>query len=448
MRNSTLTIQRLLNTRLYAGAALAALALSGCESDFLEYSDPDIIEDVNSASGAIALRNGVIQRFTTVTNGQQGPDALFVYSGLLADEWISGDTFEQRNQADKRAIPEENTFLFTPFLNLHRVRTQGQQAVRALRTYAPTPNSNIGLMFALTAFVENFAGEIYCNGIPFSEVDEQGVPIPGTDQAVTVDSAFRRAVASADSALKYLEGDAGPTVENLARVVWARALLNQNLFDSAATVAAAVPADFTYAVYHSDPTTDNQIWSLNRGARRYVIADNEGGNGLPFVSAADPRLPTAAGDPLPPTAFDSQTPFVALTLYGQFDSLIVASGLEAQLIVAEAALRAGDAATWLDILNDLRAARPDLALPALADPGTDAGRVDLMFYERAFWMFSTGHRLGDLRRLVRQYGRNAEDVFPTGAFHKGDNYGPDVNLVIPFDERNNQSYQGCTNRAA
>lgn len=448
MRNGTLTIQRLLNPRLYAGAALAALALSGCENDFLEYSDPDIIQDVNSASGALALVTGVIERFTVVTNGQQGPDALNVYSGLLADEWTSGDTFEQRNQADKRAIPEENTFLFSPFLNLHRVRTQGQQAIRALRTYAPEPNSTIGLMFALTAFVENFAGEIYCNGIPFAELDEQGLPLPGTDNPVTVDSAFQRAVASADSALKYIGGDLGPTVEGLARVVWARALLNLNLTDSAAAVAAAVPLDFSYAVYHSDPTTDNQIWSLNRGARRYVVSDNEGGNGLPFVSAADPRVPTASGAPLPPLAFDSQTPFVSLTLYGQFDSVVVASGLEAQLIVAEAALRSGDVPTWLAILNDLRAARPELALPALADPGTDAARVDLMFYERAFWMFSTGHRLGDLRRLIRQYGRGAEDVFPTGAFHKGDNYGPDLNLVIPFDERNNPNYTGCINRAA
>ena len=31
--------------------------------------------------------------------------------------------------------------------------------------------------------------------------------------------------------------------------------------------------------------------------------------------------------------------------------------------------------------------------------------MDLLFSERAFWMFATGHRLGDMRRLIRQYGR-------------------------------------------
>ncbi|HET9513156.1 MAG TPA: hypothetical protein VFO95_04440, partial [Gemmatimonadales bacterium] len=318
MRISTLTLQRLLNTRLYAGAALAALALSGCESDFLEYSDPDIIEEANSASGAIALRNGVVQRFTNMTNGVQGPDALFVFSGLLADEWRSGDTFEQRNQADKRDTPEENTFLDDHFLNLHRVRTQGQQAIRALQQFAPSPNSNIGLMYALTAFVENFAGEIYCNGIPFPDLDEAGIVISGSDNPVSVDSAFQRAITSANLALDFVEGAAGPSIENLARVVWARALLNLNLTDSAAAVASTVPTDFVYQVFHSVNTTNNQIWALNLGARRYVVGDLEGGNGLPFLTAADPRVVAQSGDPHPPTAFDSQTPFVALLNYGQF----------------------------------------------------------------------------------------------------------------------------------
>jgi hypothetical protein len=310
-------------------------------------------------------------------------------------------------------------------------------------------------MFALTAFVENFAGEIYCNGIPFPDLDEAGNVIAGSDNPISVDSAFHRAAASADSALKYLEGTGGPTVESLARVVWARALLNLNLPDSAAVIAGPVPTDFAYQVFHSVNSTTNQIWALNLGARRYVVGDLEGGNGLPFLTAADPRVVAESGDPHPPTAFDSQTPFVALLNYGQFDPVTVASGLEARLIEAEAALRGGDAVTWLTILNDLRLSFDTDTVTAgvqpmvpLVDPVVEADRVDLMFYERAFWMFSTGHRLGDLRRLIRQYGRGSEEVFPTGAFHKGDNYGPDVNLPIPFDERNNPNFTGCTNRAA
>ena len=82
-------------------------------------------------------------------------------------------------------------------------------------------------------------------------------------------------------------------------------------------------------------------------------------------------------------------------------------------------------------------------------PGTAAGMEDLHFRERAFWLFSTGHRLGDMRRLIRQYGRGSETVFPTGPFWKaGATYGVDVNIPVPFDEQNNPEFQSCIDRTA
>ncbi len=79
---------------------------------------------------------------------------------------------------------------------------------------------------------------------------------------------------------------------------------------------------------------------------------------------------------------------------------------------------------------------------------TQAQRVDFHFAERAFWLWGTGHRLGDLRRLVRQYGRDSESVFPTGAYFKGGNYGTDVNFPIPLEEDNNPNSSGCLDRSA
>jgi len=70
-----------------------------------------------------------------------------------------------------------------------------------------------------------------------------------------------------------------------------------------------------------------------------------------------------------------------------------------------------------------------------------------MFRERAFWMYLTGHRLGDLRRLVRQYGRGEESVYPTGAYHKqGLTRGGQAALRVPQPEENNPKYQpaACT----
>ena len=128
---------------------------------------------------------------------------------------------------------------------------------------------------------------------------------------------------------------------------------------------------------------------------------------------------------------------------------VLANGTEARLIEAEATLRAGDAATWLSTLNGLRATQISPALAPLVDPGTANARIDLQFRERAFWLFATGHRLGDLRRLVRQYGRPTETVFPTGAYRAGRVCGPDVNIAMPnVSETRNPNYKGCLDRNA
>ena len=100
----------------------------------------------------------------------------------------------------------------------------------------------------------------------------------------------------------------------------------------------------------------------------------------------------------------------------------------------------------LATLSALRAPVPGLA--PLADPGPAAAREDLLFRERAFWLFATGHRLGDLRRLVRQYGRDASAVFPVGSFIKGGTFGDDVNFPVSQAERNNPEFHGCLNRDA
>jgi hypothetical protein len=427
-------------SRLTARVVAVGLLL-GCDG-VLEVTDPDIILDANSAAGAIALKNGVSLRLAQATSGGE----FFVYSGLLADEWISGDTFEQRNSADQRNIAVSNSFLAPDFRSLNRVRNQAQAAIVALRKFAPTPTANVGMMFAMLAFAENQIGETYCNGIPFSETDGPNIIF---GKALPYDSAFARAVLHADSAMAFVTGTDGPRVTDFAKVIKGRALLNRGAFAGAAAAVTGVATSFKFEVSHSELTNNNQIWALNNSASRYVVADREGGNGLDFVSAKDPRLPTAKPKP---KAFDSSTDFIQQEIYGRNSSVTIASGIEAILIRAEAALAAGDDAGWLAALNQARATRTDL--PALTDPGSADARIDLTFRERAFWMFSTGHRLGDLRRLIRQYGRAANTVFPTGTHFKGPSYGTDVNFPISFEELNNpeaggtQTTSTCVDRVA
>jgi len=190
------------------------------------------------------------------------------------------------------------------------------------------------------------------------------------------------------------------------------------------------------------------------------MVDREGTNGLDFISANDPRLPRATGTVIPSDLiFDSAFPLF-VTRQGMWASttpVSIATGIEARLIEAEAALRAGQTATWLTAINALRvntalypAAQSGFTrgpnLTAIADTfANDTSRIMTHFRERAFWMFGTGHRLSDLRRLVRQYNRPADSVYPIGAYYKGGLYGTAYVMSVPFEEVNNPSFTQCTN---
>ncbi len=176
--------------------------------------------------------------------------------------------------------------------------------------------------------------------------------------------------------------------------------------------------------------------------------DTEGTNGLNFLSASDSRIPFQdTGGP----GFDGQTESIVQLKYPNRDSSIpIATGIEARLIEAEAALQNNDLTTFRAKLNAARAQFTGVnPLPAdSVTSATPAQRVDLLFRERAFDLWLTSHRLGDMRRLIRQYQRGSETVFPTGRYKDGTPYGPDVNFPVPEAEQNNPKFHGCLDRNA
>lgn len=448
--------------RRAAGLAAAAALVLGCDAGVLEVNDPDIVLDANSAAGARALRNGVFLRLAQAVNGTQGPDALFVFSGLMADEWRSGDTFVQRNNQDQRIFQPENTFNAGPSRSLNRLRTEAARAIAAFRTYLPDSTSAIASMFSMIGYAEALMGELYCDGTPLSGLE--GTTIVYGDP-ITNDSLFRLAINNADSALAQLAlSPAFDTVavrrwSALANVVKGRALVDLGQFTAAAAAVATVPTTFKFYSHHSLTTTNNQVWALNNNARRYTMTNGrEGGVGIDFVTPNDPRLPRRVGGGV---VFDTSIPMtlVRQAIYGQFDSLPVATGVEARLIEAEAQLQpGGNPAAWLTTINALRTdstlypvMNSEFAsivrgpkLTALADSGVR--NVDVHFRERAFWMFSTGHRLGDMRRLLRQYGFTETQVYPNGAYIKGGTYSDAIQMPVPFDETNNPKFTACLDR--
>jgi hypothetical protein len=443
---------------------LAATApLGGC-SDILSTTDPDIILEANSASAALALKNGVLLRLAQALNGVQGPDAFFVYSGLVTDEWRSGDTFVQRNNQDQRIWWPENTFNADPYRRLNRVRIEGKTAIKGLRQYLPDSLYLVGRMFALAGYVEALIGENYCNGSPLSELNGTTIVF---GQPLSNDSVLGLAIANADSALAQaalaLPGDSilARKVTRLAAVVKGRALLDRGQFAAAAAAVAGVPDTFRYQITHSVNANTNQIFALNNSARRYTMVDTEGVVGLNYISANDPRLPRATGTVASTDLiFDSAYPLF-VTRQGIWNStaaVSIVTGVEAKLIEAEALLQASNTGGWLAAINTLRqnaALYPPIqtgftrgaTLTAIADTfANNTSRMKTHFRERAFWMFSTGHRLGDMRRMVRQYAYPADSIYPRGTYYKGGAFGTALMLPVPFEEINNPNFTQCTNQ--
>ncbi|MBX6330595.1 MAG: hypothetical protein IRY91_01975 [Gemmatimonadaceae bacterium] len=475
--------------RLAATMALAAagvLAVTACNvSNLLDVETPNVISpgDVQSAAGADAVRLGAIARLNAATSGgSSSSEGLFLLSGLFADEWSNGDSFIDRWQVDGRVITPQNSFLTDVNRMLHRARLSATQAVQLLEQYKPTGAvADVAEMYFIEAYVENLVGEHYCNGLVFSTV------VNGTEQygsPTTTTAAFEMALAHADSGLALITGStpADVKVRNALQVTRGRILLNLNRPADAAAAVAGVPTAFQYLNLHSQTTNDNAMWTYNTIARRYSVGDREGGTGLDFATAKDPRVPVCLGSDAACKAIgvprstrdDGTTPLYVQMIWTTRDAPVaISDGIEARLIEAEAQLNGAVAGDWLATLNALRTdgmfdTQPSDTNPAvtdtlwhagsggvaglkpLSDPGTAAARVDLLFRERAFWLFGRGHRVGDLRRLIRQYGRQPESVFPTGDWRSGSPYGTQVAFPVPQAEQNNPNVagQGCMNNDA
>lgn len=446
--------------RIFRSAALSTLAagvvaVSACSpTDILDVTDPDIINpaDVQSAAGANAVRLGALARLTTATSGS---GEFFMLSGMFADEYINGDSFIARQEIDQRIITVQNNFLTDANRDLHRARLSGEQAVELLTEFSPNaPGWHVAEMYFVQAYVKNLMAEHYCNGLVFSTVvdgrEEFGTPVSTTET-------FEQALAHVTTGLPLITGtsDDALRVRHALQVLQGRILLNLNRYSEAAAAVAGVPNDFEYLVRHSLSTSSNYNWLRNANERRYNVSDNEGTNGLNFATADDPRLPICiGGDPECQAIGVMQTlrddlftaPVVQMKWTARESEVALLRGQEARMIEAEAAFATNPGAAMAAI-NDARTSVAGLA--PLADPGTPEGRVDMLFRERAFWNFGVGARVGDMRRLIRQYGRAASDVFPVGPWQPGakaGSYESDVTFPIPQAEENNPNNAGCTDR--
>jgi hypothetical protein len=460
-------------------AVLLAAFLAGCSVDSL-VGDAPLPSNVNDPAatetpeGALSAYRGTIFLFAQAFGGVSAgfaPTTFIPAAGLLSDELQDGSFIGQLPGAftitglDVRLLPEQtdpnvelNTGTPTVFGALQKVRGQAQQALGLLQDFPPKDSPALQAhVYALDGYSEVLLADLYCSGIPLSTLDYKGdyTLRPGSSTA----EVYQHALALFDAALAL--PDDSTRFVGLAQIGKGRALVALGRFAEAAAAVQGIPDGFSYVVRYgpgSQPVDQNFAQAPSSGLPwQFSVSDLEGGTGLDFRSSGDPRTsatgvgPNLLGQELfhpDKYAPDGNTP------------IVLADWIEARLIEAEAALNAGDIGGWLGKLNALRASQvfppaPDdptntpRTLAPLDDPGLD-GRVALMFRERAFWLFLTGHRQGDLRRLIRQYGRSPDQVYPIGLYPgNAAVYGADVTAPIPAAERaSNPNFTGCLSRGA
>lgn len=241
---------------------------------------------------------------------------------------------------------------------------------------------------------------------------------------------FAEAKVRFDSAVTAATAASDATTLNFALLGRARTLLNLKNAASAAADAARIPAGFVLNIStdavnvrrqnFSFLSINQNIWSTVDASFRNVTI---GGTPDPRVAVTNTgRAGTAQGSQV-------WTPdkYAAITTV-----MPIARWAEAQYIIAEARVAAGDLDGAAGAINAVRATRA--GLPSYSAAGQTASEVlAQVVEERRRELYLEGHRLGDVRRLALPFLPAAGTPYPGG----GGTYGDQTCFPLPDAERIN-----------
>jgi starch-binding outer membrane protein, SusD/RagB family len=452
--------------RIARTAALgAAVAVGGFACDAkqpLVVKDPDVATPI-TATGPAALpllRAGMLADFAVAVVGaadqaNNAHEGIVNFGAIFTDEFEDEDTFPTRSVMNTRDATNTNSSLGGVFQNMGAAHND---AVRALAQYATFGATQIGRaeMYNVDAYAYIYTAEHWCSGVPFSTINiATGQVTNGAflTTAQMLDTAVAelqagKAVALSDTVSADISGGAVAQQVGLSLVGTARALLDLGQVTAAADTAATVATGFTYSIFESvnTPRQESGIWNYTAQSQTqaFSVADKKNGTGLPFISSPDPRVPFVLS-PNPanngnPTFFNQQKYPVASS------GMVVADFTEAQLIVAEGDVFSGNYPAAFAIMNGLRTASGLSFSTPLANLGasTPKAQMQQILTERAYWMYVTGHRLGDWRRVLRApYTAAPFSFVPGDVYPFGTGISTTLEFPTPLTTNPNPNYVAC-----
>ena len=415
-------------------AGLAVLALQGCDAldRLLSVKPQDRVPASaieSSPANAQLLANSAVADFDCAFG------AYVVIGGLIGEELddtrpniIDRKAYDQRVHTSKDRVYAvsrcESMGVYTP---LQTARVSAERTLQLLESWSdaevPQRSTLIATMHAYAGYTTLLLGEGFCTTV-LSPLDAKLEVVYGGE--ISRDSAFTEAEARLSTAITTAEAVGASDLLNLALVGRARARLDLRDFPGARSDAMRVPPAFFYEMTASASSVrrNNRVWALERTSGLTSV-------GILYRSLVDPRVPVinARG----PTGAS----IVHQNKYPSASSPIrIASGAEAQLIIAEVDIAAGTASSLQNaaaIVNTFRA-RGNQSPLSTADQATlRAALID----QRRRELYLEGQHLGDIIRFDLTPTPPAGSSFPAGGV-----YGSRKCLFLPDVERRNNPALG------
>jgi hypothetical protein len=405
------------------------LALGACDAidELLSVDRPTTVpgEVLDDPLKAQLMVNGVVADFECAFG------AYVVMGGLIGEELIDATQTADRWPYDRREVqPGDARYatsgcvdlgVYTP---LSTARFTADQALARLQGWTDDqlPGMSrprlIGTVAAYGAYGYLLLGEGFC-----SAAVDGGPELSSAQLFALAEGRFTEALA----ALGTLADSASNSLRNMALVGRARARLNQGKLAEAATDAGAVPAGFVRlatAAAPGDTRRYNRVYSQNNDAQLTAVGTRY--RGLMVGDSVDKRVIVTDANR---TATDGTRIWVQNKYSGLAVGIPLATYDEAQLILAEVALRQGSPTGAVGYINNLRTRA---ALPAYTGGTSTAEVMALLIEERRRELFLEGHHLYDARRFDLALTPAAGT-----AFAKGGTYGNTRCLPLPNIERFN-----------
>jgi len=393
---------------------------------------------LETSENAQLLSDGAVGDFECAFHSYAG------LSGLIGEEFIYAEQNAAHTPYDRRNTVKEDELYSVggctdhgAYTTLQTARQSNENVLALLKTWtdaevsagAGSPNRTalMAVAAAYAGYALTLLGEGFCTMAISSVNIDKSLTYGGEIQR---DSVFRLAIARFSEAITA--SAAAPTtanntsIRNLAFLGRARAKLNVADYAGAKADAEQLPSGYLRNATASDIAARRQ----NQIATHNTVLNTGFSVGEPYRSMGDARVPVTATTRISATGIVHyyQTKYATTAT-----PVPLATYEEAQLIIAEADIRANSLGTALPIINASRARGGQTPFVGTTQAQYLAELID----QRRRELFLESHHLGDVIR----FGIALQPAAGT-PYHFGGVYGNQICLPLPAAERLNNPLIG------